>query len=95
MKCCFVSQVRVIYSNSNIWANLQVSTQPWTICWDLQNKNNWLAFFNSSFPHCELATVQTDVHYTELDDRVYEELEVQVEEIVRQSIYGGWDSPVC
>ena len=38
-------QVGMVYDQSNIWANMQVDAQPWSMKWSLSNKRLWKPFF--------------------------------------------------
>ncbi|GMH34202.1 hypothetical protein BSKO_02036 [Bryopsis sp. KO-2023] len=83
---CEFREVGVVFNGENLWANIQSSTEPWTINWDFSSSSNWLPFFGPNLSSRSLATLQAPVFYNELDARVYEELEVQVEEIIRDAL---------
>lgn len=48
----------MIYDHTNMWANLQLTSQPWEMDWRLTQGDNWRPLFGTYLPHRELATLQ-------------------------------------
>lgn len=54
-------QVGTVYDHTNMWANIQSSSQPWEMKWNLNDQSAWLPFFGLFMPLRELATLQVTI----------------------------------
>eukprot|EP00803_Ostreobium_quekettii_P007255 evm.model.scf_2352.1 EVM.evm.TU.scf_2352.1 scf_2352:18035-21805(-) len=84
---CELREVGVVFDDTNIWANIQRTAEPWTMSWDLCDPKMWRPFFGAHFPHRHLATLQGPPLYEELNEIFYEELEARVEDTIRDTLY--------
>lgn len=87
-------QVGMVYSSSNIWANIQPTAAPWDISWSLTNTTQWKSLFNTTEEGKELATLQGPVVYQDLEPNFYQELEAHVEEVIRDCLYSARSTQV-
>ena len=55
---CPLYSVGCILNETNVWANVQSSEEPWKIDWNLSNTGLWHPFFSSSFPLTSFDTPQ-------------------------------------
>eukprot|EP00798_Chlamydomonas_sp_ICE-L_P015518 gene15518-21607_t len=76
-------EVGMVYDHTNMWANFQMTGQPWCLKWNFGDGGQWNGFFGKFFPERELATLQLPPFYEDKEDRFYEELETRVEESAR------------
>lgn len=47
---CPLYSVGCIANETNVWANIQETGEPWTIDWNMSNSGYWHPFFASDFP---------------------------------------------
>jgi len=77
---CPLRDIHCIFDNTNIWANLQTSGEPYHMNFNFANLSNWEPFFTPKFPWRQLPNVQTEqLTYENLQDTQLQDLQAQIE----------------
>jgi hypothetical protein len=79
--------VDMVFSRANMWANVQNTRLPWTMSWDVSDKNAWMPFFGSAtLPARALGSIQRSPSYPAQPSIFYEDLSRKLLEEVREIV---------
>ncbi|XP_065174860.1 coiled-coil and C2 domain-containing protein 2A-like [Sycon ciliatum] len=92
---CPLQDVYFVFNDTNVWANVQSSTKPSQITFDLSSTSNWRPFFTSSFPAPDLTSIQSEHLVYEVGAETFgQELEVVLEQRLMSELMGWREQQV-
>ncbi|KAG8187652.1 hypothetical protein JTE90_005504 [Oedothorax gibbosus] len=84
---CPLQSVGCLIGPENVWANIQRSSHPSRINFDLNRTSDWKPFFNRSFPNPGLRSIQpSSLTYTTTDPEYVEKLQESIEKCLKESV---------
>ena len=85
-KACELLRVATVFNSQNVWANIQPSSAPWQMNWNLSNARDWQPFFTLKMVDSAPRTVQTVIHYSRLPNTLFLEIEATAEREIMDAI---------
>lgn len=76
---CELREVLVVFSDENLWGNIQRVKAPWEMEWDFRDPSCWRPFFPADQPPRAVATVQKPPVYQTFEKTFFEDLEQELE----------------
>lgn len=84
---CPLKSIGCVFNHENIWANVQVSEEPYRLLFDLTKTSCWQPFFSKSYPRPALLSTQREVlEYKRVDQEYVTGLQEKIEKILRDKI---------
>lgn len=85
---CPLKSIYCMFTPYNCWANIQPSTSPTQMSFDVLNTNYWRPFFGKKFPPptAGLLTIQDSVEYIPTEKSYCEDIEKAIHQAIRNGI---------
>lgn len=85
---CPLKEINTLATPYNLWANIQINSEPSKLIFNLQNKQLWKPYFDSRIPIPEggIHSVQGDCVYIETTNNDALEIEKSVHQSIRNGI---------
>lgn len=84
---CPLKSIGCVFNHENIWANIQVSEEPYRLMFDLTKTNSWQPFFTKSYPRPGLLSNQREIlDYKRVDQEYVIGLQEKIEKMLREKI---------
>lgn len=84
---CPLKGIGCVFNHENIWANVQVSEEPYRLLFDLTKTNSWQPFFTKAYPRPGLLSNQREIlEYKRVDQEYVTGLQEKIEKMLREKI---------
>lgn len=84
---CPLKSIGCVFNHENIWANVQVSEEPYRLLFDLTKTGSWQPFFTKSYPRPSMLSNQREVlEYKHVDQEYVTGLQEKIEKILRDKV---------
>ncbi|EAY04699.1 hypothetical protein TVAG_474970 [Trichomonas vaginalis G3] len=84
---CTLTSIGVVFNESNIWCNVQKAVTPWQVDWNLENKKNWIPFFDNKFQFTPLhEDANEQINYDKPNEEEAKNIQADIEANLRAAI---------